>query len=97
MAIGSSVNYLKAAIDCEVPQSMSVQEHYTALSALVVVQQCCTHRKTLSSVQFTTRLLRRCFPLGHEGTRYHERQQGGILLHFSSFEVTTPQLVSALR
>lgn len=98
LAIGSSVNYFKAAIDCAVPHSMSVQEHYTALSTLVVMKRChppaCSYscRKMLSSVLFTTCLLRRHFPLGHEGTRYHERQ-GGILLHVRSSGETTRQLV----
>lgn len=41
MAIGSSVNYLKAAIDCEVPYSVSVQEHYIALSALASLMKRC--------------------------------------------------------
>lgn len=40
MAIGSSVNYLKAAIDCEVPYSVSVQERYIALSALASMKWC---------------------------------------------------------
>lgn len=40
LAIGSHVNYLKAAVDCEVPYSVSVQERSIALSTLASMKWC---------------------------------------------------------